>query len=814
MGTLGQDLRYALRNLGKSRGFAVVAVLTLALGIGASTAIFSVLDNVLMEPFPYPGASRFMSLEVHDTEQSQRGGRGGFNGPEYLEYAEQNHVFDGVIGSANTDVLYRSGEGSLRFRGSYVTPGTFEFLGMPALLGRVMQPADYEPGAPPVFVLRYKTWLKEFAGDPQIVNRTFVLNGVARTLIGIMPPRFGWGDAEMWIPDRPSRTLDAREYAGTFPRYWFLLGHLKAGISKKEAEAELGVIATRLALAYPKDYPKHFRLEVQSLADGVVGQFRTTIFIVLAAVGLLLLIGCGNVANLLLARAMTREKEFAVRAALGASRWRLVRQLLVESLILAFGGAALGTLFAWGGLKSLVALLPQNIIPAEAVIEMNGPVLLFALVLVALTAVVFGLAPALKAAHKDVNEPLRDSTKGSGGGFRHGKLRNAVVVLEVALSLTLLVTAGLLMRSFIALRGVHLGLRPDHVLVARLPLPLDRYKTAEQVTGFYRPLLLRLKALPGVVEATETSTLPPYGGIPSDIEIPGRMHEEKWNAPFQLCSEGYFSVLKIQFLDGRAFTGAEVAGARKLAVVNQTFVKKYLGEENPIGKQIRILQLAEFQDAVKDPTFEIIGLVADVKNQGLQDPVTPEIWVPYTVTGSGFRGVLVRTAGEPLAMLNAVQHEIWETDNNVALTFTGTLEGYINQFSYAGPRFGFFLMGIFAGVGLVLVTIGVYSVLAYTTSCRTQEIGIRMTLGAGSADVLRMVLRMGLRLVGIGGGLGLVASIALGRVIGTQLWGVSAYDPWTLACVPVILLLTGVVACWVPARRAASVDPLVALRYE
>ena len=814
MGTLGQDVRYALRNLGKSRSFAVVAVLTLALGIGASTAIFSVLDNVLMEPFPYPGASRFMSLEVHDTEQSQAGGRGGFNGPEYLEYAEQNHVFDGVIGSANTDVLYRSGEGSLRFHGSYVTPGTFEFLGMPALLGRVMQPADYEPCAPPVFVLRYKTWMKEFAGDPQIVNRTFVLNGVARTLIGIMPPRFGWGDAEMWIPDRPSRTLDAKEYAGTFPRYWFLLGHLKAGISKKEAEADLGVIATRLALAYPKDYPKHFRLEVQSLADGVVGQFRATIFIVLAAVGLLLLIGCGNVANLLLARAMTREKEFAVRAALGASRWRLVRQLLVESLLLAFGGAALGTLFAWGGLKSLIALLPQNIIPAEAVIEMSGPVLLFALVLAALTAVVFGLVPALKAAHKDVNEPLRDSTKGSGGGFRHGKLRNAVVVLEVALSLTLLVTAGLLMRSFIALREVHLGLRPDHVLVARLPLPLDRYKTAEQVTGFYRPLLLRLKALPGVLEATETSTLPPYGGIPSDIEIPGRTHEEKWNAPFQLCSEGYFSVLKIQFLDGRTFTEAEVAGARKLAVVNQTFVKKYLGDENPIGKQVRILQLAEFQDAVKDPTFEIIGLVSDVKNQGLQDPVTPEIWVPYTVTGSGFRGVLVRTVGEPLAMLNAVQHEIWATDNNVALTFTGTLEGYINQFSYAGPRFGFFLMGIFAGVGLVLVTIGVYSVLAYTTSRRTQEIGIRMTLGAGSADVLRMVLRMGLRLVGIGVGLGLVASIALGRVIGTQLWGVSAYDPWTLACVPVILLLTGVVACWLPARRAASVDPLVALRYE
>jgi len=389
-----------------------------------------------------------------------------------------------------------------------------------------------------------------------------------------------------------------------------------------------------------------------------------------------------------------------------------------------------------------------------------------------------------------------------------------VVVLEVMLSLMLLVTAGLLMRSFVALRDVKLGLQPDHIFVARLPLPVERYKTADQVAGFYRPLLQRLKALPGVVEATETSTLPPYGGIPSEIEIPGKTHAEKWNAMFQLCSEGYFGVVKIQFVDGRSFTEAEVNGARKLAVVNQTFVKKYLGNENPIGRQVRIAQLAEFEDALKEPTFEIIGLVADAKNRGLQDPPEPEIWVPYTVTGSAFRGILVRTANEPLAMMNAIEHEIWATDANVALTLTGTLEGYISQFSYAGPRFGFFLMMIFGAIGLVLVTIGVYSVLAYTTARRTQEIGIRMALGAESSDVQGMVIRMGLRLVGIGVGLGLIASLALGRVIATQLWGVSAYDPWTLVSVPIVLLITGLVACWLPARRAARVDPLVALRYE
>jgi putative ABC transport system permease protein len=618
----------------------------------------------------------------------------------------------------------------------------------------------------------------------------------------------------MWIPQKPSRAATGKTIAGAFQQHWFLMGHLKPGVTMKEAVADLTIVANNLAKTYPTEFPKHFSVQVESLTNLVVGQFRTTLYIVLAAVGLLLLIGCGNVANLLLARATTREKEFAIRSALGANRWRLIRQLLVESVILAAGGAAVGTLLAWGGLKSLVALMPQNIIPAEAVIQLNTPVLLFTLGVAMLTALIFGLVPALKAAQKDINDPLRDSGKGISGGFRHGKLRNAVVVLEVGLSLVLLVAAGLLMRSFVALRDVKLGLQPDHVLVARLPLPVERYKTADQVTGFYRPLLQRLKALPGVVEATETSTLPPYGGIPSDIEIPGKTHAEKWNALFQLCSEGYFGVVKIQFLGGRSFTEAEVNGARKLAVVNQTFAKKFLGNENPIGRQVRIARLTEFEDAVKEPMFEIIGLVADAKNQGLQDPPMPEIWIPYTVTGSSFRGILVRTAGEPMAMMNAVQHEIWATDANVAVTLTGTLESFISQFSYAGPRFGFFLMMIFGGVGLVLVTIGVYSVLAYTTARRTQEIGIRMALGAKSSDVQGMVIRMGLKLVGVGVALGLIASLAIGRVIATQLWGVSAYDPWTLVSVPIVLLITGMVACWLPARRAARVDPLVALRYE
>jgi putative ABC transport system permease protein len=807
------DIRLGARTLWKSRGFAAVAIITLALGVGASTAIFSVIDNVLLDPFPYPDSKHFMSMQIQDTDQGDRGGRGGFLAPEFLDYAEQNKVFDGVIGNDGQDVLYTSAEGTERFSGGMATPGTFEFLGMPALVGRTMQPEDYKPGSPPVFVLRYKVWASRFNSDPSILGKSFTLNGTPRTLIGVMPPRFGWGDSDLWIPMQLSRAAPAVQE--TFPHYYFLLGHLKPGVTVKQAEADLTVLARQLAIVYPKEYPKHFSIHLETLADSVVGGFRTMLFVVLAAVGLLLLIGCGNVANLLLARATTREKEFAIRATLGASRWRLTRQLLVESLLLALGGAVLGALMAWGGLKGLVAVTPPDIIPAEAVIRMNGPVLLFALSIAMCTALIFGLVPALRASRLNLNDSLRDSGKGtSGSGAAHGRIRNAVVVLEVALSLTLLVAAGLLMRSFIALHEVKLGLRPDHVLVARLPLPKDRYKTSDQIAGFYRPLLQRLKSLPGIVAATETSTLPPYGGIPSDIEIPGKTHDEKWETMYQLCSEGYFSVLEIRFLNGRPFTEAEVNGARKYAVINQAFQKKYLGDENPIGKRVRINGLEHFPDPVKEPWFEVIGVVADVKNHGLQQAITPEMWVPYTVTGSAERGVLVRTTNEPSMMLNAVRQEIWATDRSVALTMTGTLEGYINSFSFAQPRFGFLLVTGFAGIGLLLVSIGVYSVIAYTTTRRTHEIGIRMALGAEGGDVQGMVIRTGLRLVGMGVLIGLAASLALARVIASQLWGVSPYDPVTLIAVPLLLLGIGVMACWIPARRATKVSPVVALRYE
>ncbi len=813
-GIFWNDCRLAFRTLYKARAFTIVAIATLALGIGASTAIFSVIYNVLLNPFPYAGSDRFMVVMIHNLEDNAPGGREGFLGPEFLDYVHQNRVFDGVIGDlSDQDILYASRDGAQRLSGDFVTPNTFEFLGMPALQGRTLQPSDYEPGATPVFVLRYKAWIEYFNSDPQILNKTFLLSGTPRMLVGIMPPRFAFGSADVWMPQNPQRGVS--EDASQTPVYWDILAHLKPGVTIPEAEADLNVLAHSLATVYPKEYPKHFTLQIQSLIDQVVGPFRTTLLIVLAAVVLLLLIACSNVANLLVARSITREKEFATRAVLGASRGRIVRQLLLESFLLALCAAAVGSFLAWAALKALIGLTPADIIPAEASVTMNSAVLLFTLGAAAVTAVLFGLVPALGASRRDFNDSLRDSGKGSGGGgLAHTRLRNSMVVLEVAVSLLLLIGAGLLMRSFQKLREVDLGLQPDHILVTRIPLPEEHYKTADQLVAFFRPLRDRLKALPGIPDAAEVSAFPPYGSDPSEIEIPGKSHEEKWTAIQQLCGPGVFDILRIRFLEGRAFREDEVYAARHVAVINQAFRRKYFQDEQVIGRQVRLVDLAKLPDPVKNTAFDIIGVVADARNQGLQQAALPEVWIPYSVTGSGTRGILVRTNADPLLAANAVRGEIWALDRGVAPTSMQSLEHLIGVTSYAQPRFGFLLIAMFACIGLILVTIGVYSVISYTTARRTREIGIRMALGAEPTGVERLVIGNGLRLLGIGIALGLAGSFALSGIIASQLWGISPHDSLTLVAVPILILIVGVLACWIPARRATRVSPVVALRYE
>src|SRR5215469_9415010 len=738
---LWHDLRYALRTLWKSRGFAAVSIATLGLGIGAATAIFSVVENVMLSPFPYKDAGRMVFPRIHNTGQGQEGGRQGYTATEFLEFAEGNHVFDRITAASEDLVLYKHGEGTEQFDGAEVTPGTFEFFGMPALHGRVLQPADYEPGAPPVFIMRHKTWVERFNSDLSILGKTFVLNGTPRTLVGVMPPRFGWYGADVFFPEKLTRGAEAGT-AGA-QQYWFMLGQLKPGVSMQHAEADLMVIANRLVKIYPQDYPAHFTVQIKKLGDSVVGRLEATLYTVLAAVGLLLLIACANVANLMLARATAREKEFALRAALGAGRTRLVRLLMVERLVLAMGGAMLGIFLAWGGLKELVALLPPDTIPSESVIELNGPVLTFALCVGAMTALVFGLAPALQSSRRDLNDPLRDSGKGVSSGFRGRWLRDAVVVTEVALSLTLLIGAGLLMRSFVALRETNLGLRADHVFDALLPLPEERYKTTEQVTKFVRPLLARIQTLPGVVDAAASSDFPPFGLHESKMDIAGKTHQEEWQTLFQQVTEQYFRVLRIELKKGREFSNAEISDARKVAVVNETFAHKYLTNEDPIGQSVRLAALETVAGPTHELWCEIIGVVADVRNRGLQVPIEPQVWLPYTIAATGAQAVMVRTLQDPATIMNEVQCEVWAVDSGVALAYPSTLEDRINERLYAGPRFGFVVMAIFACIGLILVTVGVYSVLAYSTAQRTHEIGIRVALGAAGDDVLRLVVKTG-----------------------------------------------------------------------
>jgi putative ABC transport system permease protein len=804
-----QDVRYALRGFRRDRGFTLLAVVALALGIGAVTVIFSVIENVLIEPFPYRSPERLSLVYVHDSTRPEYYNNPSYKLPEFLDIQAQNHVFEDVMGNSGLDILYTDREGTLQFEGTWVTPNTFEFLGIQPLLGRMITRADGAPGAAPVFAMSHRLWKKQFNSDPNLIGKTLVLNGQPRTLVSIMPPRFLLGNADIWVPNNMSRSDPDNQRI----EFW-LLARTKPGVTLEQVTSDFEVISRNLAKTYPNDFPKQFTVLSKTLTDDVVGQFRGTLYTLLAAVGMLLLIACSNVANLLLARATAREREIAIRSSMGATRGRIIRQLLVESLMLAVGGCLLGCLFAYLGLKGVTAAMPDQTIPAEAVLRLNLPALMFAVAVTGLTTMLCGLAPAIHAVRGDLHTRLKDTGKGVNADFRHGKFRSGLVVWEVMLSIVLLVGAGLMMRSLFALQHIELGLNPVNILVARTPLPKGQYETAEQKKLFFRQVLQRISALPGVIAVTETSSLPPYGGPESDVTIPGKTHSEPWNTMFQLSSEGYFETMGRHVLQGRLLTESDVEAARPVAVVNETLVKSYFGKENPIGQKIKFNLFDEMPQSPKDQYFEIIGIVADAKNRGLQQGIMPEAYIPYSVTGAMARGVLVRTGVEPLSMLRQVRSEIWAVDRNVALTFTGSLEGYLQEFSYAGPKFGLILLGVFATVGLLLVAIGVFSVMAYSVSLQTHEIGVRMALGAPISNVLKMVLSKGLQLIGLGMLLGIVASIALTRFVASQFWGVSPRDPVTFLGVLLVLAAVGTAACLVPARRATRVDPLIALRYE
>ncbi|HEX8880941.1 MAG TPA: ABC transporter permease [Candidatus Acidoferrum sp.] len=811
------DFRYAFRSLRKDRGFSLTAIFALALGIGSCTIVFSVVYSALFDALPYKHFGRSVVVKMHNLSGNSRD-RTYFSPEEVRAFREQNHVFDDVIVYQGFRPSYDNGHFIRNFSfGMFVTPNTFDYLGVPPLLGRTISPEDGSPNAPPVFVMNYRLWQKEFAGDPKILNTTFILNGKPTTLVGIMPLQFNAFGTNFWEPFSPDQVGGS------------LMGRLRPGASVQTVAADLDAIAHRMHKANPGGiFPENkFAIVPETLLDSLIGDFRKTLYAVLDAVLLLLLISCSNVANLFFARATTRQREIAVRATLGATRSRLVRQLLVESAVLAFTASVAGCVLAYFALKVVVALIPAGTLPEETVIRMHMPVLFLSLVLTILTTIVCGLAPAVHVLRGELQPRLAGSGKATGGASGHGELRAALVVGEVAVSIVLLTGAGLLMRSFFVLTRVDLGFDPQNVVYFQLNLPPSYFfkwgdaasikNSLEKKNALTRQLLARMQALPGVISASELNNLPPLTSETSDTIIPGKPHADRWETAIDECSEGYSKTLGLPLLRGRFLSVDDVSSARHVAVVNETFARRYFPNEDALGHKVKFGNLdLPFVETPHDIYFEIVGIVRDFKTRDYVDPswqTVPQAFMPYSVAGYSWRSFMARSAVDPNLLLKNFLEELQDLDPGVEIAESGTLESSLHKF-YRGPQFELVTVTSFAGIGLALLLIGIFGVMAYTVALRTHEIGVRVALGAQQTNILRLVLLNGFRLVAIGVLIGLLASCELTRFVASQISGVSPTDPLTFAGAVTVIVLVALAACLLPARRAAAVDPLVALRYE
>jgi putative ABC transport system permease protein len=802
-----RDLGYGARILRRFPGFSAIAIISLALGIMAATAMYSVIYGVVLHPFPYRDVDSLMSVRVWSPEQS--GFRVGYTIDQFLEIAERNTIFDGVIASTISDVLWTSRGEPQRLRGNVCTMNTFDVMGVRALIGITPLPADGQPGAAGVAVLGYKFWQREFGGDPNVLGRQMILNGTPRTIVAVMPRRFMFRGADVYLPTRFQR--------GQLPegvRWVHLLGRLKPGVTASQAQADLSPIIASLKQREPAAFPEKCRVGLLSFKETFPSGISEILWILFGAVGLLLLISCANVSNLLLSRATSRQREIALRASLGATRARIINQLLTESLLLSTLAGILGAGMAFGALRAIIALVPPDSIPDEANIAIDQPVLLFTLAVSFLTALLFGLTPALQVSRGDIVAALKESGRGIGAGLRQVFASNVMVVAEVALSLVLVVGATLMIRTVLAIQNVSLGIRTDRLLTMRVPLSPQRYAEASRRVAFFDELLRRVEHLPGVEAAGLNSGMHPFfSGMEASVEIPGATHLDTRLVLIHQVSLGYTRVFGIGLLQGRLFTKSELASRSHFAVANQTFVRRYFPDGAPLGRVATVPRLGAAPFNISDGSFQIIGVVRDAVNRGITREIAPELYIPYTILGSAnYLAVLTNT--EPATLAKAVTEQVYAIDADQPVTEVRTVSSLLNDWEYAGPRFSLVLFGIFAALGLTLAVVGVYGVVSNAVSQRTHEIGVRRALGAGPGDVLGLVFRIGARFVLLGIAIGLAVSLAAARILSSQLWRVSPHDPAALASVVLILLLVGFLACWIPARRAARVDPLVALRYE
>ena len=797
------DLRYAVRTLSRTPGFTFLAVLTLTLGIGSVTIIYSVIHDVLLDPLPYPASDRFVNVFVTDVET---GRRRNLPAAEFLDFQEQSTVFEAVFGTRGESGVFTSGDSSELLRVVRVTPNFFDVMGLPPMLGRTLDMRDAQPDAPPVAVLRHRAWVTHFAADPTVLGRVMLLDGTPRTIVGVMPPRFTWHAADLWTPGPIDRAAaDAR----TAPRNF--QARLAAGVRLEQAEAQLNVIAQRRAQENPAEYPAKFRVEVVNVIEQVVGDFRGVLFTALGAVTLLLLIACCNVANMLLARATVREREMTIRAALGAGQGRIVRQVLVESLLLALAGAAGGALLAYLGIGVLVPLLPQGPLPGEVEFGLDRAALLFSLGLAGAAALLFGIAPALYSGRRDLVDGLKADGRGLTG--TPGRLQHALIVAGIALSLVLVLGAGLLMRSFVSLVRVDLGFDPDAILVRLVTFPPDAYATAAEKHRLYDDALQRIAAVPGVAGAAASTGFPPFGsGYASELDIAGMPPDPQRTALVQFCTGSYFETLGLRFLRGETFDDSSAERSSRQAVISQTLAKAYLGTRDSIGQHITITVPSAGGGQPHPTSFDIVGIVADVRNRGPYEAAAPHVYVPGPAL-IGNPAILVRTA-EPAVVAGAIRSAVRATHREAIVREPGTIAEVLDRNVYAQPRFSLILIAVFAIAATLLVGVGVFSVMAYAVSRQTREIAVRLALGASRAHVMRGVLGVGGRLLLMGVGTGLVVSLLTSRLLARQLWETSPYDPSTVLAAVALVTLTACLACYLPARRATRIDPMTALRQD
>jgi putative ABC transport system permease protein len=800
-----QDLRYGARKLLKSPAFALVAVMTLAIGIGANTAIFSVVNAVLLRPLPFERPEEL--VRVFGTRAS----RSSFSRPHsYLNFNDlraQNQTFEAMAAYTGTSSALSGAEAPEQITGVLSSGDIFRVLGTRPLMGRLLEPVDERPGGSNAVVISHGLWQRRFGGDPRVVGRVIKLDGREREIVGVTPADFSFefvtDAADFWTAIDPAEG----PYKSRGSIFLDIIGRLKPGVSVEQARADAGVVGSRLAEQYQESNAGvGFRLA--SAQEELVGDVRPTLLVLLGAVGFVLLIACANVANLLLARAAGRYREIAVRSALGAWRGRIVRQLMTESLLLAFAGGLLGLLFALWGVKILSAFVPENV-PRFGETSIDLRVLGFTLAASVVTGFLFGIAPALQSSRFDINEALKEGGRGGTDGLGRKRVRSLLVVAEVALSLVLLVGAGLLMKSFVRLRNTDPGFDSSNTLTASLSLASARYDTDEKIADFYRRLVERVRAMPGVESVGAVTPLPlsenGYSFSFSIVGQPPLPPGQGQSASARFVTPEYFRAQGIPLRAGRVFTDADKAGAPGAIVVNEAFARRYFPGVEPLGQRLSL--------GVNDIEGEIVGVVGNIRGVRLATPAVPEYYVPEATAAFSDMTLVVRTKGDPASLTPALRQAVAEMDKDQPLYDVRTMDSLVAR-SVARQRFSMTLVGVFAALAMLLAAVGIFSVMSFMVSQRTHEIGIRMALGARPRDILSMVVRQGLVLTLAGVCVGLAGAFALTRLMSGLLYEVSATDPVVYGSITALLATVAVLACYVPARKATKVDPLIALRYE